>query len=91
MLGDEKYGSPQKALTVWKDNMVSQGFGYRLGVDLPGEQRGFIPNAGTYDRVYRDLYSGDLPICRKNLESLCRAFYGDTGEAVFQKADQLSG
>lgn len=46
---------------------------------------------GTYDRVYRDLYSGDLPICRKNLESLCRAFYGDTGEAVFQKADQVMG
>ena len=58
MLGDEKYGSPQKALTVWKDNMVSQGFGYRLGVDLPGEQRGFIPNAGTYDRVYRGSWNG---------------------------------
>ena len=30
MLGDRKYGSPQNALTVWKDHMVSQGFGYRL-------------------------------------------------------------
>lgn len=44
---------------------------------------------GTYDRVYRDLYTGDLPICRKNLESLCHAFYGDMGEAVFQKANQV--
>ena len=28
---------PQNAITVWKDHMVSQGFGYKLGVDLPGE------------------------------------------------------
>ena len=35
MIGDRKYGSPQKALTVWKDYMVSQGFGYKLGTDLP--------------------------------------------------------
>lgn len=58
MLGADKYGSPQQALTVWKDHMVSQGFGYRLGVDLPGEQRGFIPNAGTYDRVYHGSWNG---------------------------------
>ena len=44
---------------------------------------------GTYDRGYRALYTGDLPICRKNLESLCHAFYGDMGEAVFQKANQV--
>ena len=35
MFGDKKYGSPQNAITVWKDHMVSQGFGYRLGTDLP--------------------------------------------------------
>ena len=27
MFGDRKYGSPQNAITVWKDHMVSQGFG----------------------------------------------------------------
>lgn len=58
MIGDRKYGSPQKALTVWKDYMVSQGFGYKLGTDLPGEIRGFIPNASTYDKVYRGSWSG---------------------------------
>ena len=31
MFGDKKYGSPQNAITVWKDHMVAQGFGYRLG------------------------------------------------------------
>ena len=43
MIGAEKYGTPQKALTVWKDYMVDMGFGYTLGVDLPGEARGMIP------------------------------------------------
>ena len=28
MFGDRKYGSPQNAITVWKDHMVSQGFGF---------------------------------------------------------------
>lgn len=58
MIGDRKYGSSQKALTVWKDYMVSQGFGYKLGTDLPGEIRGFIPNASTYDKVYRGSWNG---------------------------------
>ena len=58
MFGDKKYGSPQNALTVWKDHMVSQGFGYGLGTDLPGEKRGFIPNAGVYDKAYRGSWNG---------------------------------
>ena len=58
MIGDRKYGSSQEALTVWKDHMVDQGFGYRLGVDMPGEQRGFIPNAKTYDKAYRGSWNG---------------------------------
>lgn len=58
MFGDRKYGSPQNAITVWKDHMVSQGFGYRLGVDLPSEGRGLIPNAQFYDKNYRGRWNG---------------------------------
>lgn len=59
MLGDKQhYGSPQNALTVWKDHMVSQGFGYRLGVDMPGESRGFIPNSNYYDKAYNKRWNG---------------------------------
>ncbi len=58
MFGDKKYGSPQKAITVWKDHMVQQGFGYRLNTDLPGEQRGLIPNAQFYDKAYRGAWNG---------------------------------
>ncbi|MBR8705692.1 penicillin-binding transpeptidase domain-containing protein [Bacteroides pyogenes] len=58
MFGDRKYGSPQNAITVWKDHMVSQGFGYKLGVDLPGEKRGLIPNAQFYDKAYKGHWNG---------------------------------
>lgn len=58
MFGDKKYGSPQNAITVWKDHMVSQGFGYPLGVDLPSEGRGLIPNAQFYDKAYRGRWNG---------------------------------
>ena len=32
------------------------GFGYRLGVDLPGESRGMIPNAEYYTRHYGNYW-----------------------------------
>ena len=51
MLGNRsKYKRIQDAMETWKDYMVSMGFGYRLGVDLPGEARGMIPNPDYYDR-----------------------------------------
>ena len=49
MLENKKYGSIQNAMDKWRDYMVAQGFGYRLGVDLPGENRGLIPNSQYYD------------------------------------------
>lgn len=54
----QKYRTVQDAMTRWKDYMVSMGFGYALGVDLPGEKRGMIPNAAYYDRAYRGSWNG---------------------------------
>ena len=53
-----KYGSVQKAMTTWKDYMVNMGFGYKLGIDLPGEKRGMIPNAEYYDKAYKGSWNG---------------------------------
>lgn len=47
-----KYGSSARAFEVWKNHLVSMGYGYKLGVDLPGESRGFLPNAKFYDKIY---------------------------------------
>jgi penicillin-binding protein 2 len=59
MLGaKQKYGSVQNAMTRWKDHMVAMGFGYQLGIDIPGEKRGMIPNAAYYDKNYRGSWNG---------------------------------
>ena len=52
MLENKKYTSIENAMNKWRDLMVSQGFGYPLGVDLPGERRGRIPNGAFYDKIY---------------------------------------
>ena len=53
-----KYGSVQKAMDTWRDYMVSMGFGYKLGIDLPGEKRGLIPNSQFYDKAYKGSWNG---------------------------------
>lgn len=52
-----KYGSVQNAMNCWKDHMVDMGFGYKLGIDLPGESRGMIPNANYYDDHYHKSWN----------------------------------
>lgn len=47
-----KYGTVQNSFEVWKKHLVSMGFGYKLGVDLPSESRGFIPNSAFYNKAY---------------------------------------
>ena len=59
MLGNrKKYHSVQDAMDTWRDYMVSMGFGYKLGIDLPGEKRGLIPNSAFYDKAYRKSWNG---------------------------------
>lgn len=53
-----KYGTVQTAMNRWRDYMVSMGFGYPLGIDLPGEKRGLIPNAQFYDKAYKGSWNG---------------------------------
>lgn len=54
----KKYKDVQTAMNTWRDYMVSMGFGYRLGIDLPGEKRGLIPNAEYYDKHYNSSWNG---------------------------------
>ncbi len=47
-----KYSDILTAFDIWKDYMVAMGFGYKLGVDLPSEKRGFIPNSKYYSKAF---------------------------------------
>ncbi len=47
-----RYSSTSEAFEIWKNHLVSMGYGYKLGIDLPGEKRGFLPNSAYYDKFY---------------------------------------
>lgn len=50
---DRRGSTPSRQLEKWKDYMVDMGYGYKLGVDLPHERRGFIPNPKYYSDSFR--------------------------------------
>lgn len=53
ILNNKKYHNIQESFEAWKNYMVSMGYGYTLGVDIPGENRGFIPNNAYYNKAFR--------------------------------------
>jgi penicillin-binding protein 2 len=52
MMDSRKYLNIQAAMDTWKNHMVSLGYGYKLGIDLPYEKRGMIPNSSYYNKWY---------------------------------------
>lgn len=50
---DKRGTSAAKQFDKWKNYMVEMGYGYKLGVDLPAESRGFIPNTEFYSKSFR--------------------------------------
>ncbi|MDH6534606.1 penicillin-binding protein 2 [Parabacteroides sp. 52] len=57
-----RYQTIQEGFEVWKNHIVSMGYGYKLGVDLPGENRGFIPNSAFYDKWNRGRWNSSTII-----------------------------
>lgn len=52
-----KYGNVKNGYHKWKEYMNNFGLGERLGVDLPSEDRGNIPDTAKYNRVYRNSWN----------------------------------
>lgn len=51
------YKSPRRGLTEWKRYMSAFGYGHRLGVDIPSEDGGNIPDTTAYDKEYRGSWN----------------------------------
>ena len=51
-----KYGT-RKGYQVWKEYMNTFGLGRRIGVDIPGEDKGLVPDTSVYNRVYRNSWN----------------------------------
>lgn len=50
---DKRGTKPGDQFEKWKNYLVQMGYGYRLGIDLPSESRGFIPNTEFYNKSFR--------------------------------------
>ena len=51
-VSNDPFQDTRIGLAEWDKNIMSFGFGSRLGVDLPNEKEGLIPTPAYYDRAY---------------------------------------
>jgi len=49
---EDPYKDSHIGLDKWRGYIDRFGFGNQLGIDLPGEKSGMIPNSAYYDRAY---------------------------------------
>ncbi len=53
-LADNTFEDTEIGLTKWRDYVMSFGLGQPLGIDLPYERSGYIPDTTLYNRIYGD-------------------------------------
>lgn len=53
-VADNQYDDSRLGLEKWHSYVSRFGFGQPLGVDLPGEKGGLVPDPAYYDRAYDD-------------------------------------
>lgn len=57
-----RYATVQEAFEHWKNRIVALGYGYRTGIDISGEKRGYIPNSKVYDKIYKQGWNSSTII-----------------------------
>ena len=57
IVDNRKYNNVKLGYAHWRDYMNAFGFGLRLGIDLPSEDRGNIPDTSVYNKVYRGSWN----------------------------------
>ena len=51
---ENTYKDSELGLRIWNEHIRSFGFGSKLGIDIPNEKGGFIPQPEYYDKLYGD-------------------------------------
>ncbi len=54
VINNPKYPNLDSSLNQWARYMQAFGLGHKLGIDVPTERSGSIPNAATYNKIYGD-------------------------------------
>ncbi len=57
IVDNPSYGNVKVGYEKWKDYMNGFGYGGRLGVDLPSEDKGNIPDTSVYNKVYKGSWN----------------------------------
>jgi len=57
MMMTVNYETPRMAMNKWHEDIISKGLGQSLGIDLPSEMSGCIPNAGYYDKEGKEQWN----------------------------------
>lgn len=57
LLKNEKYGGLKNSFDAWSSSIKKFGFGVTLDTDIMGTQRGFIPDAEFYNRMYNGRWN----------------------------------
>jgi penicillin-binding protein 2 len=56
-IDNPRYHNPRIGLTKWKEYVNAFGLGHRLGIDLPSEDGGNIPDTTAYDKEYHGQWN----------------------------------
>ena len=56
-IDNPKYHNPRIGLTKWKEYCNAFGYGHKLGVDIPNENGGNIPDTTAYDKEYHHQWN----------------------------------
>lgn len=54
LIEKEGYNKPGVGLNILKGHLTDFGLGKELGIDLPNENTGFVPDPAYYDHLYRN-------------------------------------
>jgi penicillin-binding protein 2 len=52
LLNDQDYNSVKERYNVWRNHLLSMGFGKSLESDLPYEVKGILPTSDFFDKIY---------------------------------------
>ncbi|MGZ5247338.1 MAG: penicillin-binding protein 2 [Flavitalea sp.] len=52
-----KFGNTKNGYQHWKNYLNKFGLGEKIGIDIPGEDKGNVPDSSVYNKVYRGSWN----------------------------------